>query len=150
MTWRSTSFAGTSVSSWYAVVADALVLLVFRFRALARGMLGACPCWAPFTFSLVFDVSAVAPRWRAFLLVRPPDFLAPGLVVLLLFVPVSLLVFLVSSDYGLSFGVLSAGRCLECDVRLFLCSGRRVHPDGLTELALWRSFSNSSSTTSIY
>ena len=106
--------------------------------------------WAPLNFSRVFVVSAVAPRWRAFLLVRPPDFLAPGLVVLLLYVPVSLLVFLVSSDYGLSFGVLSTGRCLESNVRLPLCSGRRVHPDGLTELALWRSFSNSSTSTSVY
>ena len=98
----------------------------------------------PLTFTRVFDVF----RGGAFLLVLHPDFWAPGLVVLLLYVPVSLLVFLVFSDYGLSFGVSSAGRCLESNVRLHLCSGRRVHPDGLIELALWRSFSNSSSRTS--
>ena len=108
---------------------------MFWFRALARELLGAC--FRRF-------------RGGALLLVLPPDFLAPGLAVLWLSVPVSLLVFLVSSDYGLSFGVLSAGRCFVSYFRLPLFSGRRVHPGGLTELALWRSFSNSSSRTSIF
>ena len=103
MTWSSTSFAGTSVSSWYAVVADALVLLLFLFRAFARVLVVAC---------------IRRSRGGSLLLVLPPVCLATGLEVLWLSVQVSLLVFLVSSGFGLSCGVSSAGRFFVNFVRL--------------------------------
>ena len=126
MTWSSTSCSGTSVSSWYAVVAYALVCLLFLFRAFARVLVSrffGVPAVALFCLFFLLFVWLRAPRSSGFL---HRDFLL-----------------LRSFLRGLVFGTLLR---VFCSTFSFFF-GRRVHPDGPIELALWRSFSNSSSST---
>ena len=138
---RPASQCGSAARNvWSRSITVEFVILLWYYLEfssyLVRGLLFALVCLFFWFRSFALALVVAAFRRLLFSACSPPLvwLLGPGAV------PVFL-------GFGLSFGVSSSARCFLYFVRLSLFSGRRAHPGGPSELALWRSFSNSRSST---